>query len=591
MGLLVLIPSVNGATVNLTAVGSTDWAVWNANGVVAPSSTKSGGGSTIAVATADAVGSYTNDPRTITWSNGTPNGSGSETGGNFDSATGGLTFTFPASTVAQTAYLYLGGFNATTTSLVASLSDGSAATQTYTGFTAGATSLDYVVAIQYQANSGSQTLSVVWKFLTGSGNVTWQAAALGPGTGGGVIEEARPYTLGRLGLGRTFKRLRSAYADTVSSTTVGVLAASAASASSASFSLQGSPGTLAFSGASSSAASFALSAGIALSGASASTAVVPASGGIGISGASASSATVAPTAGAGFSGSSASSTTFSLSGSPGAMAFDGSSASAATVSVLAQSTGPSFTGASASSATFGLSAQIAFSGSSASAAQLPLQAAMGLNGASASAAAFPLAGGIAFTGASASAAQFGLTAAVGIAGSSGSSATFDLSGSTGALNFAGSSASSAIVNASALSSGSIFFNGASASAAQFTLGFTYTPPSTTTGSNAPTLGGGGGDKDGHRYLKPWSGKLEFKGDIDKEIAAEWARIRYGDPEEPAPTIRPVEMPKRPLLTRKGVVAEPEKPRDEEDDEVALLMIDAHERGLAMMALSLLRRLK
>lgn len=118
-----------------------------------------------------------------------------------------------------------------------------------------------------------------------------------------------------------------------------------------------------------------------------------------------------------------------------------------------------------------------------------------------------------------------------------------------------------------------------------------TPVVPVYGSNAPTMGGGGGDKDGHRYIKPWSGKLEFKGDIDKEIAAEWARIRYGDPEEPAPAIRPVEMPKRPLLTRKGIVTEPEKPRDEEDDEVALLMIDAYERGLAMMALSLLRRLK
>lgn len=220
MGLLILSPSVSGATVNLTAVGSTDWAVWNANGVVSPSSTKSGGGSTISLSTADTIGSYTNDPRTITWSDGTPTGSGSETGGNFDSATGGLTFSLPASTVVQRAYLYLGGFNATTTSLVASLSDGSAATQTYLGFTAGATSQDYVVAIDYQANSSGQTLSVVWKFLTGSGNVTFQAVAIQPGHLGGSAGTGGILLRRGMRLGTPISRLRGLYDDTVSSTAV-----------------------------------------------------------------------------------------------------------------------------------------------------------------------------------------------------------------------------------------------------------------------------------------------------------------------------------------------------------------------------------
>ena len=84
-GTLTLTPSVSAATVNLTTVGTVDWASWNATNSLTPTNRKSGGGSTISVTDVNTQGSYSNDLRTITWSDGTPNGTGSETAGIYDS--------------------------------------------------------------------------------------------------------------------------------------------------------------------------------------------------------------------------------------------------------------------------------------------------------------------------------------------------------------------------------------------------------------------------------------------------------------------------------------------------------------------------
>jgi hypothetical protein len=187
MGTLILTPTVSAATVPLTTQGTVDWASWNATNSLTPTNSKSGGGATISVTDVNAQGSYSNDPRTITWSDGTPNGTGSETAGIYDSTagSGGYIFTLPASTTPMIAYLYLAMFNASSTTLIASLSDSSASTQTYNGFTAGASVVDVVMQINYSANSGSQTLSVTWEMVTGSGSVNVQAVATALGSAGG----------------------------------------------------------------------------------------------------------------------------------------------------------------------------------------------------------------------------------------------------------------------------------------------------------------------------------------------------------------------------------------------------------------------
>jgi hypothetical protein len=187
-GTLTLTPSVSSATVNLTSVGAVDWASWNATTSLTPTNRKSGGGSTISVTDANAQGSYSNDARTITWSDGTPNGSGSETAGIYDSTTtgGGYAFVVTADTTARIAYFYLALFNATTTSFACSLSDSSASPQSYTGFTTGAVIEDGIVQVNYSANSTAQTLNCLWSFSVGSGSVNIQAVATALGSSGAM---------------------------------------------------------------------------------------------------------------------------------------------------------------------------------------------------------------------------------------------------------------------------------------------------------------------------------------------------------------------------------------------------------------------
>lgn len=574
MGLLILSPSVSGATVNLTAVGSTDWAVWNANGVVSPSSTKSGGGSTISLSTADTLGSYTNDPRTITWSNGTPTGSGSETGGNFDSATGGLTFSLPASTVVQRAYLYLGGFNATTTSLVASLSDGSAATQTYLGFTAGATSQDYVVAIDYQANSSGQTLSVVWKFLTGSGNVTFQAVAIQPGHLGGSAGTGGILLRRGMRLGTPISRLRGIYDDTVLSGTITINALIGA------YVWEGTTST----------ASGLINAGIGAyswAGTTAATselinAEIGAYNWIGTT----STASGLINAGIGsytWSGTTSSASELILA-VPGTYTWAGTTA---TASGLIQAAIGTYTW-SGTTGTLGgpinaIAGAYTWSASTSILSQL-------ING---------IPGAYTWSESVDSTVTQLIVAIPAAFAWAGTTATFSqvLSALTGAYTW---SATTASLGAGAIQAivGAYTWIGVAAQvptqiSSDPTFGYVWSGIASTFGSqqppvfgsNAPTLGGGGGDPD---YRSNWSAKHKFKGDIDAEIAKEWRRIWHGEAgEEPKPAI--INAP-RPLLTRKGLEKPIEtKPLDEDDDEMALLMIEQAEREQLLSVFTLLRR--
>lgn len=177
-GTLVLTPSISTTAVNLTTVGTTDWAEWAVSGTVAPTNTKSGGGAVIGLTNPDTIGSYSNDNRTISWTDGTPNASGSGTLGIFDnSGTSPFTITFPASTTPQRAFVYLAYFQVTASTFSCSLSDSSASPQSTAIFTNGAALGDGVAQIDYTANSSAQTLTCTW-IATAGNSYNLQAAAL-----------------------------------------------------------------------------------------------------------------------------------------------------------------------------------------------------------------------------------------------------------------------------------------------------------------------------------------------------------------------------------------------------------------------------
>jgi hypothetical protein len=171
--------AIDGTTVNITSVGSVDWAAWGtATTGASPGDHKTGGGNITGAFTGN-LGNYTNDSRTITWSDGTPTASASNQNGIYQSnASGTFTITAPAGTTTRTLKLYLGVFNCSATNVHASLSDGSATAVDYNGLVNGSGFSDGVVTITYAAGSASQTLTVVFTLTTGTGNISLQAAAL-----------------------------------------------------------------------------------------------------------------------------------------------------------------------------------------------------------------------------------------------------------------------------------------------------------------------------------------------------------------------------------------------------------------------------
>src|SRR5581483_4407494 len=113
-------------TANLTAEGITDWVHWgdaalNRKGATAELSTYS-------VVGQGGVNTYNNDPRPITWTDGSPTtSSANNTNGIYISGTGqGFSFTAPADTTKRTLMVHVGGYFSGGT-LTALLSDGSAA--------------------------------------------------------------------------------------------------------------------------------------------------------------------------------------------------------------------------------------------------------------------------------------------------------------------------------------------------------------------------------------------------------------------------------------------------------------------------------
>ena len=184
-GLLGSLPPVTGgaivgsgalstATVNLTATGTADWAQWPGF------NDKSTGNEQISDLSSLGQGdanTYANDPRTLTWNDGTVTVCGSSTAGASISGTAnGFLITVPADTTSRTLNLYVGGSNSRGM-LTAQLSDGSAADFVDTGLSSTG-QYDGVYTLTYSAASAGQQLTVMWTLYSGSGNVTLQGAAL-----------------------------------------------------------------------------------------------------------------------------------------------------------------------------------------------------------------------------------------------------------------------------------------------------------------------------------------------------------------------------------------------------------------------------
>ena len=188
---LVLAVLKDATAANLTTIGTTDWADWNGSlNAVTVNEAKSGGGGLISAAifTAGSPQIYSGDPRTISWTDGSPTGTSSNSNGVFNSGGGvgaGFEVTFPADTSNKIATLYCGYFDSDV-KVTAIISDASTGNQvdstTLTG--AGLTSLDGVITVTYAAASAGQTMKIrieVLNNLNGSGNTTLQGAALKPG--------------------------------------------------------------------------------------------------------------------------------------------------------------------------------------------------------------------------------------------------------------------------------------------------------------------------------------------------------------------------------------------------------------------------
>jgi hypothetical protein len=162
---------------SLTTEGGTDWVHWgdtslNRKAGVPPQL------SSYSVVGSGTVLTYSNDPRSLSWTDGAPTASSAN---NFNgiyivNVANGFSFTAPADTSSRTLVVHVGGWYSGGT-LTAHLSDGSApdfvdTTPSVFG------QYDRNYTLTYVAGSTAQTLTVTWKMASGTGNVTLNAAAL-----------------------------------------------------------------------------------------------------------------------------------------------------------------------------------------------------------------------------------------------------------------------------------------------------------------------------------------------------------------------------------------------------------------------------
>jgi hypothetical protein len=158
--------------VNLTTTGTLDWAHWYGYDHKA-----TGGGqiSNFTLLGGGTAGNYSGDARTLTWTDGTPTPTGSNTNG--VSVWGkAYRFTVPADGTQRTVTVYVSGW-ASSGQLTATLSDGSATAYT-SPVLSGAGTYDGAYSLTYSAASTGQQLVIVWQQVGGGGNLDLQGAAL-----------------------------------------------------------------------------------------------------------------------------------------------------------------------------------------------------------------------------------------------------------------------------------------------------------------------------------------------------------------------------------------------------------------------------
>ena len=169
-----------GTDFNLTSIGTTDWAAWgfSSGGIDRDAS----GGSKISNASTYGGGSmndFNSSFLEFSWTNGTPDTSSNSTEGFYNSGGVGDGFqvTVPAGTSSQNVTIWIGGWE-TAGTLTATLSDNSATA--YSNSTLSSTSGSYYGSylLTFRAASANQTLTLVWKEKSGTGNVTLYAVAL-----------------------------------------------------------------------------------------------------------------------------------------------------------------------------------------------------------------------------------------------------------------------------------------------------------------------------------------------------------------------------------------------------------------------------
>jgi hypothetical protein len=170
------------ATVNLTALGTTDWAHW---GLLSGASFDHKSGTTpqisnYTVAGAGAVNSYNNNASGYTWTNGTPDAgaTNSTTGVYIWGINNGFTISAPADATVRTLTVYVGVYRSQG-KMVAHLSDGSAADYLDTTLNNQTGSSGAAYTFNYKAGTTGQQLVVTFtQNDNNGGNVTLQAATM-----------------------------------------------------------------------------------------------------------------------------------------------------------------------------------------------------------------------------------------------------------------------------------------------------------------------------------------------------------------------------------------------------------------------------
>ena len=168
--------SASSGTIDLTSVGSVDWAQWPTG---ARKATGNGKISNYSLVGASSAGTYGSDRRGMKWTDGSPIAIGSSNEGTTVSGSigNGFRIVVPADTTTRTLVVYVGTAN-TTGKLTARLSDGSAPNYASTSTTKISKSWDGYYTLTYRAASAGQNLTVSWTIEKSRYRSRWESVRM-----------------------------------------------------------------------------------------------------------------------------------------------------------------------------------------------------------------------------------------------------------------------------------------------------------------------------------------------------------------------------------------------------------------------------